>query len=189
MQPTKFAAALCGTLSAATTLLFAVSAQAQQVPQEAPAPPPAPSAVSPSASPTAIVIREEPLHLFRSSYRSPGLAAALALTPLPVDFGNLYAENVGWAMAYTAGELALMTGMMWLGSSHMCHGSDRCGDWSNAETGGMIALATAYVGVKIVSGIHAASAARDFNEASRGRLVPLVAPTNGGAFIGIAAVF
>ena len=32
--------------------------------------------------------------------------------PVPVDFGNFYAENLGWGIAYTAIELSLMAPMM-----------------------------------------------------------------------------
>ena len=195
MQRTKFTG-LWATLSAAATLLLGVSAHAQQAPvatapvsEAASVAPPTPSVAPPQAAPTTIAIHDEAPHVFGSRYRSPGLAAALSLTPVPVDFGNLYAENVGWAMAYTSAQLALMTGMMWLGAGHMCHARDRCADWSGAETGGMVALAIGYVGVKIVSGVHAAGAARDFNEAGRTRLVPVVVPTSGGASFGVAAAF
>ena len=196
MQRAKFTSGLCGTLSAVATLLLAISAHAQQapvatspLPEDARVTPPTPAVAPPQVAPTTIVIRDEAPRVFRSHYRSPGFAAALSLTPAPVDFGNLYAENVGWAMTYTSVELALMTGMMWLGADHMCHRGGRCGDWSDVETGGMVALATGYVGVKIVSGIHAASAARSLNEAGRIRLIPVVAPTSGGASVGVAASF
>ena len=42
-----------------------------------------------------------------SQHRMPGLAVVLSLQPLPVDFGNLYAENLGWGVAYTAIEVSL----------------------------------------------------------------------------------
>lgn len=198
MQRTKFASRRCGGLSGLVTLVIGVCARAQAAtPPPLPEAPPATLSTSGAAPPvaqTAIVVREERSNGFGSRYRSPspGLAAALSLTPVPIDFGNLYAENVGWAMGYTSGELTLMTGMMWLGAGHMCHSRDRCGDWSDVETGGMIALAIGYVGVKVISGFHAASAARDFDDfhqTSRPRLVPVLTPTHGGASVGLTASF
>lgn len=154
----------------------------------APTPPsPVPTA---AAGPAIVYVHDERPSVLGSRYRSPGLAAALSLTPVPVDFGNLYAENVGWGMAYTGAELALGTGMMWLGTSHMCHDRSDCGDWSGAETAGMATLVGAYVSVKILAGVHASSAARDFNEA-RGTTswYPIVAPTAGGAGLSLARRF
>lgn len=148
------------------------------------------SAPTPVAGPPVVYVHDERPSVLGSRYRSPGLAAALSLTPVPVDFGNLYAENVGWGMAYTGVELALGTGMMWLGASHMCHDRNDCGDWSSAETAGMVSLVGAYVSVKILAGVHAASAARTFNEA-RGTMswYPIVAPTAGGAGLSLAREF
>lgn len=193
MKRTRIASGLYGTVIAAATLLLAGPARAE----EAPVSPPRPqeeASVTPSSAPTrhappTIVIRDEAPYLFGPRYRSPGLAAALSLTPVPVDLGNLYAENVGWALAYTSAELTLMTGMMWLGAGHMCHDRDRCADWSDVEAGGMVALAVGYVGVKLVSGVHAASAAREFNERAPTRLIPMVTPTSGGVSIGMGASF
>lgn len=111
-------------------------------------------------------------------YRSPGLAFALSLTPLPVDFGNLYAENLGWGIVYTGIELGLGTGMMLIGADHMCHSRD-CDRWTGSETGFMIGFVAAYVAVKFVAGIQAGAAARSFNQVR----IPSVgiAPSAGGA--------
>ena len=113
-------------------------------------------------------------------YRSPGLAFALSLTPLPVDLGNLYAENLGWAIVYTSLEIGLGTGMVVLGARHMCH-SQSCDSWSDRETGFMIGFAAAYVAVKLVAGIHAGAAARSFNHVHAPTASIGVAPSSGGA--------
>jgi hypothetical protein len=103
-----------------------------------------------------------------SDYRSPGLAAVLSLTPMPVDFGNLYAENFGWGMAYTAVELSLATPLVWLGAQHMCGGHSRyddgCDEWSDTEKTWALGLVSGYVGVKLLSAVHAGYAARAYNE-------------------------
>lgn len=96
-------------------------------------------------------------------YRSPGLAAVLSLTPVPVDFGNLYAENVGWGIVYTAAELSLTTPMMWLMGGHMGHANDAPRSWSAGERNGMIAFMSSYMVVKLAAAIHAGYAAADFN--------------------------
>ena len=102
--------------------------------------------------------------LFDSDYRSPGLAVALSLTPMPVDFGNLYADNIGWGVAYTALELSLALPAVWLGGSHMGHGS-RDNEWSSDERQLGLVLVTAYITVKLLAGLHAGYAAMAFNEA------------------------
>lgn len=164
-------------------LLVARGADAQpQEPAAAAAPP------APAPSPQIVYVRDEARGPFGPRYRSPGLAAVLSLTPVPVDFGNLYAEHVAWGMVYTTAELGLATGMMWLGADHMCH-RDGCQTWSGGETAGMVALATGYVAVKIVAGLHAASAAREFNERAPVAWSPLVAPTRGGVALGLAGTF
>jgi hypothetical protein len=132
------------------------AAQAEHAPAEAPQRAPAPAH------------READLHehglLGDSHYRSPGLAVALSLTPLPVDFGNLYAENLAWGVTYTGLELALMVPMMWLAGRHMGHdgNADR---WSSGEKAFFIGNIAAYVVVKLIAGLHAGSAARSFNAA------------------------
>lgn len=103
-----------------------------------------------------------------SDYRSPGLAAVLSLTPMPVDFGNLYAESFGWGMAYTAVELSLATPLVWLSAQHMCGGHSRyddgCDEWSDSEETWALGLLSGYIGVKLISAFHAGYAARAYNE-------------------------
>lgn len=133
--------------------------------------------------------REHHFLLGDSDYRSPGLAVALSLQPLPVDFGNLYAENLGWGVAYTAIEVSLMAPMMWLGGSHMHHGLNDDRTWSSGEKGAMIGLVSGYVAVKLVSGLHAGYAAKAFNRAYEPAPLAFVAPTPGGALLGWGRAF
>ena len=116
-------------------------------------------------------------------YRSPGLAVALSLQPLPIDFGNLYAENVGWGIAYSAVEVSLLAPMMWMTGQHMNHGSNDNGGWSGMETGAMMGLGSTYVVVKLVSGLHASYAARRFNREGGFSSMAAVLPTAGGAMV------
>jgi hypothetical protein len=106
----------------------------------------------------------------------------LSLTPVPVDFGNLYAENVSWGIAYTGAQLALGGAMMWMGGSRMCHGA--CGDWSDTDRNAIVGFAAGYVLVKLVAGVHAASAASAFNEAHRPAGQPILVPAREGALLG-----
>lgn len=109
----------------------------------------------------------------RSDYKSPGLAVALSLTPLPVDFGNLYAENVDWALGYTVAQLSVATPLIWLtarhmGGPHRHHGPRERNDaptWSETERRWGYGLLTGYVVIKLISATHAAFAARAFNQA------------------------
>lgn len=177
-----------GGLVAALTLAVTTAHAQEAAPAEpSPGPESAPP-VAPSPAPPPVYVRDEQ-SAFGPHYRSPGLAAALSLTPVPVDFGNLYAENVGWGMVYTGTELALAGGMMWLGAGHMCHRADGCGDWSGPETAGMVALVTGYVAVKVIAGVHASSSARDFNERAKRTLYPGIAPTRDGAALSLVAAF
>jgi len=125
-----------------------------------------------------------------SDYRSPGLAVALSLQPLPVDFGNLYAENLAWGVAYTAIEVSLMAPMMWLGGSHM-HRGYGAGDrsWSANEKNAVVGLASGYVVVKLVAGLHAGYAAKALNRAYGPAPMAYVAPTAGGAVLGWGRAF
>ncbi len=116
-----------------------------------------------------------------STYRSPGVAVALSLTPLPVDFGNLYAENFGWGIAYTAIEVSLMMPMMWFVGRHMDHGGLSNRTWSGGERMGMMGMVAGYVAVKLIAGVHAGYAAREFNRQAAPRWSALVVPTTGGA--------
>ncbi len=117
------------------------------------------------------------------AWRSPGLAAALSLTPVPVDFGNFYAEHVAWGVAYTSLEVALMTPMMFLvadhGMGHSYYGTRN--PWSDSERNWMIGLVTGYVVVKAVAGLHAARNAEEFNREHAPRISAAVVPTGNGA--------
>jgi hypothetical protein len=108
---------------------------------------------------------------------------------MPIDFGNLYAENIAWGIAYTSVELAVGSGIVWIGVDHMCRGSDCAGDWSDAERTGMIALISGYIVVKLIAGTHASLAAQRFNEERRTLAVPLIVPTTGGAVLGWHGTF
>jgi len=116
-------------------------------------------------------------------YRSPGLAVALSLQPLPIDFGNLYAENLSWGVAYTAIEVSLMAPMMWVAGQHMGHGTSGDRDWSGAERGAMVGLVSGYVAVKLVAGLHAGYGARAFNRRYEPRTTAFVTPSPGGALL------
>jgi len=102
-----------------------------------------------------------------SDHRSPGLAMVLSLTPLPVDFGNLYAENLAWGVAYTGLELALMIPMMVLVGGHMDHGANADERWSSGEQVAAVSLVSVYVLIKLVAGLQAGAAARSFNADAR----------------------
>jgi hypothetical protein len=116
-------------------------------------------------------------------YRSPGLAAALSLTPMPVDFGNFYAENATWGVAYTSVELGLMVPMLWIAGGHgMGHHSfyGSRDPWTSTDRNWMIGLVSGYVVVKVVAGLHAARAAESFNDRQQ-RISATIVPTSGGA--------
>lgn len=151
-----------------------------------PAPPPTPAMQSDPGS-------RRSVELLGPDYRSPGLSVALSLTPVPVDFGNLYAENVAWGVAYTTVELTLAAPMMWMVGSHMHHDNADDRTWSAGERSWEIALVSGYVFVKVASGIHAGYAAARFNTAhERARLlfpVPGVAVVPGGAALSAVGTF
>ena len=118
------------------------------------------------------------------AYRSPGLAVVLSLTPMPVDFGNLYAGNIAWGVAYTAIELGLMAPMIWIAADHgMGHGySGTSNSWTATDRNWMIGLASGYVVVKLVSGLHAGRAAEAFNrDQHEHRISAVIVPSGGGA--------
>lgn len=158
-----------------------VAAQTAPSASSAPTPPSPPVYVAPSG-------HDQHFLLGNSTYRSPGLAVALSLTPLPVDFGNLYAENLGWGLAYTALEISLMAPMIRFAGSHMHHGVDDRG-WSGTERNTMVALVAGYVGVKLVAGLHAGYAARGFNQRHGAAPMAAVLPVRGGAVLGFAQTF
>lgn len=174
----------------ATTFVATVaSAQANDEPPVAPpAQPtntvgqPSPDARRAQSGPVVVVEGSHSHHdsMLDRRYRSPGIAALLSLAPVPVDFGNFYAENVTWGIVYTSGELALAGSMMWLGGMHMCHAGSDCSGLSDGETVAMIAMAGGYAAVKIVAALHAASAARTF-DAQQPQWAFGVSPVRGGA--------
>jgi hypothetical protein len=122
-------------------------------------------------------------------YRSPGLAFALSLTPMPIDFGNLYAENVPWGIVYTSAELALGTGILWIGGGHMMCRSSDCDDWTDKERAATIAFVSGYLAVKLAAGTHASFAAERFNREQALLSLPLVVPTRDGATLFWSAAF
>ncbi len=170
--------ATCAALLLLSGTAAAQSPPADPEPDAAPAPAPASSPGPPSHA-----AHGHHGLLLDSRYRSPGLAVALSLTPLPVDFGNLYAENLGWGIVYTAVELSLAAPMMWFVGGHMDHGRNDARDWSEGERKGMIALVSGYVAVKLAAGIHAGYAASDFNRAGADVARAAVVPRRGGALV------
>lgn len=169
-------------LAAAPGVAAAAEGSPLALPSPAAAAPPAPSApfaAAPSYGPP-----PTPGSLLGDRhYRSPGLAVALSLQPLPIDFGNLYAENLGWGIAYTAAEVALLAPMMWMTGTHMNHGGGADRSWSGMETGAMVGLVSGYVVVKLVSGLHAGYAARIFNQGRDTSTTASVLPTSRGALL------
>jgi len=157
--------------------------------EEAPLAPtvPTPSA-APQPAPVYVPVPVDPypnhrVLLGETRYRSPGLAAALSLQPFPIDFGNLYAENLGWGVAYTAIEVSLMAPMMLVVGQHMDHGAGVDRGWSGADRGTMVGLVAGYVAVKLIAGLQAGYAARSFNQAYEPRATAFVAPAPGGAML------
>ena len=114
------------------------------------------------------------------AHRSPGLAAGLSLTPLPIDFGNLYAENIGWGIAYTSLELGLMAPMMFIAADHGMGHYGTANPWTSSDRNWMIGLASSYVVVKLISGLHAAHAAEAFNRDQKSHFSAAIAPAAGG---------
>lgn len=171
------------SLVAIVITIAAPTARAEE-PTAPPSPPPAVAQPAPSMHHPA----DHVSLVGDARYRSPGMAAALSLTPVPVDFGNFYAENVGWGIAYTSGQLALGGAMMWIGAGHMCHGGsgNGCSSWSDTERNSMVGLVAGYVALKVVAAVHASEAAEDFN---RVHASPVVTPTNGGVMFGWTASF
>jgi hypothetical protein len=170
-----------GALTGVTRI--GVAADVSPLPAPSPAPPAGIVPPPLDLTPLGYYAPPPPPFPFSERYhRSPGLAVALSLQPLPVDFGNLYAENIGWGVAYTAIEVSLMAPMMWMTGSHMRGAGDH-GSWSDREQGAMVGLVTGYVLVKLVAGLHAGHAARGFNLMYERRATALVAPTAGGALL------
>ena len=171
MKPAKMLVITIGA-SLGALAIFAPAAAAQDIAPPAAVAPLAPVPAQPRAFPFG-----------EARYRSPGLAVALSLQPLPIDFGNLYAENIGWGIAYTAIEVSLMAPMMWMTGEHMNHGTADNRTWSGRETGAMVGLVSGYVVVKLVAGVHAGYASRAFNRAYEPRAMGFVAPVPGGALL------
>lgn len=119
-------------------------------------------------------------HQEAPAYRNPGLAAGLSLTPLPVDFGNLYAGNLGWGIAYTTFELGLMVPMMFIAANHGMGHYGTANPWTSSDRNWMIGLVSGYVVVKLVSGLHAAQAAGVFNREQHSHFSAAIIPAPGG---------
>ncbi|MEK6606860.1 MAG: hypothetical protein AABZ30_04290 [Myxococcota bacterium] len=127
--------------------------------------------------------------------RSPGLAALLSLTPVPIDFGNFYAENWGWGVGYTVGEIALFAPMMALamgdgwGHHDRLDGTDD--EWTRSERIAFYSLLGGYVVVKSVAAIHAARAAEAYNRRAKphASLMPAPLVLSGGGGAGLVATF
>lgn len=121
-------------------------------------------------------------------YRSPGLAVALSLTPVPIDFGNLYAENIAWGVGYSAVELGLMVPMIFIVGDHMNGGmwgsssASSNAPWTNGDRAAFIGLLSGYVVVKLVAGLHAGHVVDAHNQelAREPRVSAIVLPTTGG---------
>lgn len=187
MEPTNASLGTIGRLMIGALTVFlllfgsplnAGAEERQSVPAAAPGPQPyAAGHVTPDSH------QRQPFLFGPSTYRSPGLAVALSLQPLPIDIGNLYAENLGWGIAYTAVEVALLAPMMWMTGQHMNHGNGDDRHWSGMESGMMVGFISGYVAVKLVAGLHAGYAARAFNRAFEDRGMAIVVPTAGGAFL------
>ncbi len=122
-----------------------------------------------------------------TSQRSPGIAAALSLTPMPVDFGNFYAENVEAGILFTTVEVGIMGAAMWTarwgGGMHGRY-DDREGPTA-AEREQLALLAGAYVAVKVASALQAADAAERYNA----RRHAFFAPLPDGAVAGVTIRF
>ena len=142
----------------------------------------APTAISPPS--TAVQTDSRRAAQFRfdgATYRSPGLAVALSLQPLPIDFGNFYAENLGWGIACTAVEVSLMMPMMWFVGRHMDHNEVGDSSWSSGERTGMVGLMAGYVLVKLIAALNAGHTAQELNRRSAPRWSALIVPAAGGA--------
>ena len=121
-------------------------------------------------------------------YRSPGLAVALSLTPVPIDFGNLYAENIAWGVGYSAVEIGLMVPMMFIVGGHMNGGmwgsssASNYSPWTSGDRAAFIGLLSGYVVVKLVAGLHAGHVVDVHNQelAQAPRVSAIVLPTAGG---------
>ncbi|MFC1650047.1 hypothetical protein ACFL2X_00605 [Candidatus Latescibacterota bacterium] len=100
--------------------------------------------------------------------KSPGIAALLSLQPMPVAFGNFYADDWEKGILYTSLELGLfIPGMMLLGDRHMGHSHmgghyfDHSHDdetehkWTDNDRTLFYSLLAGYVAVKIISAFDA----------------------------------
>lgn len=155
-----------------------------------PPPPPVYVPLAPALGYTPIEPRQgQPALSGDARYRSPGLAVALSLQPLPVDFGNFYAENFGWGLAYSAIEVTLMTPMMWFAGEHMDHGSGDNRSWSGAEERTMVGLVAGYVAVKVVAGLHAGYTVQSLNRPFEPGATAVVVPARGGISLALSRTF
>lgn len=102
-----------------------------------------------------------------SSRIVPAAAMGLSLTPVPLDFGNLYADNIMWAGIYTGVEFGLAGTFTWLAVSHRCDDAEECQRWNLREARSAVAVLASYVLVKLIAGLHARGVAVRANARSQ----------------------
>ncbi len=96
-----------------------------------------------------------------SSKKSPALAAALSLQPLPVDLGNFYAGNWKRGVLYSAAQLALFVPAAVLVAErsdwghHRYYGNDDRRPWTRVERERFYYLVGGYFLVKMISAFDA----------------------------------
>jgi len=100
-----------------------------------------------------------------SSKKSPAIAAALSLQPLPVDLGSFYAGNWERGIVYTAAEIALFVPAVVLLAENSNWGHHRYdayyyGDparrtWTNADRNRFYYIVGGYFLIKVISAFDA----------------------------------
>lgn len=151
--------------------------------------------VSTIALPPALASAEMmmPMMMGHGHERSPGLAAVLSLTPMPIDFGNFYAENWGWGVGYTVGEVAVFTPMVVLAASSGWghHNAQDDDEWTREEAVAFYSLLGGFVVLKTVAAIHAARATEAYNAHRAAHPTATLAPlvTKGGTGAVLAMTF
>ena len=100
-----------------------------------------------------------------SSKKSPAMAAALSLQPLPMDLGSFYAGNWERGIVYTAAEIVLFVPAIILIAEKSNWGHHRYGSyyyvessrktWTNAERNRLYYFAGGYFLIKVISAFDA----------------------------------